>query len=284
MMMKTTTTILFTILCVSLFQFTASAQKQEVLLIGTFHFANPNLDAIKTERFDVLAAKPQQELENIAEKIKAFNPDQIFVEWPENKQAGLDSLYQMYKAGTYNQYINTKYQHTKQFASFKEDETFQLAFRAGKKANLKTIYGIDYNIDMPFDTVMNAIQSAKQTQLKNEIDSVIQTNGAATNHKRKTMGLTDLILDLNTEASRNQNAGFYLQSINRAGSRENFAGAYSVSEWYRRNLYMYALVQKITQPADKRIVILLGAGHISLIKQFIALENRFKIVELKDIL
>ncbi|MGA9651029.1 DUF5694 domain-containing protein, partial [Pedobacter sp.] len=65
---------------------------------------------------------------------------------------------------------------------------------------------------------------------------------------------------------------------------ESFAGAFSVSEWYRRNLYMYSLVQKITLSTDKKIVILLGAGHISMIKEFIELENKFKIVELKDVL
>jgi len=274
--------LLFTIILISL-QSKSFAQKQEVLIIGSFHFNNPNFDAIKTEAFNVLADKPQQELEAITEKIKKFNPDKIFVEWDFDKQGELDSLYQLYVKGSYNKYIE-KYKSTDQFAFYNENEMFQLAFRAGKKTGLNKIYGIDYFVSLPFDTVMNSIKKAKQIDLKNEIDNFVKKSAEESNLKRKTLGLTQLLLDLNTESSRNANAGFYLRSLNKAGSNESFAGAFSVSEWYRRNLYMYSLVQKITLSTDKKIVILLGAGHISMIKEFIELENKFKIVELKDVL
>jgi len=281
--MKAFITLLSTLL-ITVFQFTASAQKQEVLLIGTFHFANPNLDAVKTIDFDILANQPQIELENIANKVKAFNPDQIFVEWPANEQASLDSLYQMYIKGTFQNYIKQKYQHSKQFSSFNEDETFQLAFRAGKKAGLNTIYGMDYQMSLPFDTVMKAIETAKQTELMEEINQFMKVSADKANLQRKTMGLTQILLQMNTPEYRANNAGFYLKALNKAGSKESFVGAYSVSEWYRRNLYMYSLVQKLTKSTDKKIVILLGAGHVSMIKQFIELENKFKVIELKDIL
>lgn len=274
--------LLLTFILISL-QIKSFAQKQEVLLIGTFHFNNPNFDAIKTDAFSVMAERPQQELETITEKIKQFNPDKIFVEWDFDKQGELDSLYHLYVNGTYNSYIE-KYKNTDKFTFYNENEMFQLAFRAGKKIGMNKIHGIDYFVDLPFDTVMNAIKQAKQTDLMNEINGFVKKSGEDSNFKRKTMGLTQLILDLNTESSRNANAGFYLRSLNKAGSNESFAGAFSVSEWYRRNLYMYSLVQKITQSTDKKIVILLGAGHISMIKEFIELENKFKIVELKDVL
>ena len=274
--------LLFTIILISL-QSKSFAQKQEVLIIGSFHFNNPNFDAIKTEAFNVLADKPQQELEAITEKIKKFNPDKIFVEWDFDKQGELDSLYQLYVKGSYNKYIE-KYKSTDQFAFYNENEMFQLAFRAGKKSGLNKIYGIDYFVSLPFDTVMNSIKKAKQIDLKNEIDNFVKKSAEESNLKRKSLGLTQLLLDLNTESSRNANAGFYLRSLNKAGGNESFAGAFSVSEWYRRNLYMYSLVQKITLSTDKKIVILLGAGHISMIKEFIELENKFKIVELKDVL
>ncbi|MFD2288713.1 hypothetical protein GJU39_05355 [Pedobacter petrophilus] len=282
--MKTATKILFTLICLFIFQFTAFAQKQEVLLIGTFHFANPNLDAVQTIDFNILGDQSQKELENITNQIKKFNPDQIFVEWPATDQEKLDSLYQMYVNGNYQSYIKEKYQHTKQFASYNEDETFQLAFRAGKKTGLGKIYGIDYQMSLPFDTVMKAIESAKQTDLMNDISLFLKISTDEANLQRKTLGVTEIILNMNTPEFRAKNAGFYLQTINKAGSKESFAGAYSVSEWYRRNLYMYSLVQKLTKSTDKRIVILLGAGHAAMIKQFIALENKFKIVELKDLL
>ncbi|WP_316736226.1 DUF5694 domain-containing protein [Pedobacter aquatilis] len=264
--------------------FTSFAQKQEVLLIGTFHYNNPNFDAVKTDAFDVLSEKSQKELEYIAEKIKKFNPDKIFTEWDFDKQAKLDSLYQLYVDGHYNKFISEKYKSADNYAFYNENEIFQLAFRAAKNAKLKNVYGIDYFVDLPFDTVMNSIKSAKQNELMNDINTFIKKTGDDANLKRKSLSLTELTLDLNTPESRKANLSFYVRTLNKAGSNESFAGAYSVSEWYRRNLYMYSLVQKITQSTDKRIVILLGAGHISMIKEFITLEDKFKIVELKDIL
>ena len=282
--MKKFTQLFALLLTVTALHFNTFAQKQEVLLIGSFHYNNPNADGIKTNAFNVLENKPQQELEKISNQIKKFNPDKIFVEWEYDKQSELDSLYKLYVDGTYQKYIDGKYKGKNKYALYNENEIFQLGFRSGKKAGLKTIHGIDYILDLPFDTVMNSIKTAKQTGLMNEINTFMKVSGEKANYKRKIMGLTELMLDYNTDVSRNQNAGFYLQTINKAGSNESFAGAYSVSEWYRRNLYMYSLVQKITQSTDKKIVILLGAGHIAMIKQFIQLENKFKIVELKDIL
>jgi hypothetical protein len=53
---------------------------KEVLLIGTFHFNNPGLDVAKINTFNVMSDKSQAELETMSDKIKAFNPDKIFVE------------------------------------------------------------------------------------------------------------------------------------------------------------------------------------------------------------
>lgn len=282
--MKTTFKVLILIAVFTINQFKSFAQKQEVLLIGTFHYNNPNFDVIKTNAFDVLGEKSQKELEFIAEKIKKFNPDKIFTEWDFDKQEKLDSLYRLYVDGNYQDFINKKYKNTDEFAFYNENEIFQLAFRAAKKTKLPKVYGIDHFVDLPFDTVMNSIQSAKQSDLMTEINSIIKQSAEEANLKRKTMSLTQLMLDLNTPEARNKNAGFYLRSLNKAGSKDSFAGAYSVSEWYRRNLYMYSLVQKITESTDKKIVILLGSGHISMIKEFISLEDKFKIVELKDVI
>ncbi|WP_443944061.1 DUF5694 domain-containing protein [Pedobacter sp. AW1-32] len=282
--MKTILHFFTLILFVTAFSGKASAQQQEVLLIGTFHFNNPGFDGVKTNKFDVLDKQPQAELDVLAAKIAKFNPDRFFVEWKFNQQNALDSLYQIYLNGNYQNYIDQKFKAEKSYSSYNEDEIFQLAFRSGKKAGLKTINAMDYTMDLPFDSVQKAMKNAGQTALMNEIDDLFKRIGNRQNQKMKTLGLTDLLLDLNTSASRNENAGFYLQTLNKAGKPDDFAGAYMVSEWFRRNLYMYSIVQKITQSKDKRIVILLGAGHIAMIKQFIETENRFKVIELKDIL
>lgn len=261
----------------------SQAQKQ-ALLIGTFHFHNPGMDAVKTNTFDVMSVASQKELEHITDQIGKFHPDKIFVEWDYKDQKSLDSLYQLYTAGTYDAFVEAKYKGKKNYNFYKKNEIIQLAFRAAKKVGLKQLNAIDYRMGLPFDTVMKVINTAGQTGLMNEINTAIAEQGKLANKKISKLNLTALLEDNNTPAYRTMNNGLYIKYFNRAGLQDNFAGADGVTAWYKRNLYMYSMIQKATAPQDQRIMILLGSGHVSMIKKFIDDEQIFKVVELKDLL
>jgi len=256
----------------------------QALLIGTFHFHNPGGDVVKQKTFDVMSAASQSELENIADKIGKFHPDKIFVEWDYKDQKGLDSLYQLYLNGTYDTFVEAKYKGTKRYNFYKKNEIMQLGFRAAKKAGLKQVNAVDYPMNIPFDTVMKVINASGQTSLMNEINKTIAEQAKITNDKISKFTLTDLIKDNNTAAYRTMNNGLYIKYFNRAGLQDNFVGADGVTTWYKRNLYMYSLIQKAIGPNDQRIMILLGSGHVSMIKKFIDDEQIFKVVELEELL
>lgn len=256
----------------------------QALLIGTFHFHNPGGDVVKQKTFDVMSAASQSELENIADKIGKFHPDKIFVEWDYKDQKGLDSLYQLYLNGTYDTFVEVKYKGTKRYNFYKKNEIMQLGFRAAKKAGLKQVNAVDYPMNIPFDTVMKVVNASGQTSLMNEINKTIAEQAKITNEKISKLTLTDLIKDNNTAAYRTMNNGLYIKYFNRAGLQDNFVGADGVTTWYKRNLYMYSLIQKAIGPNDQRIMILLGSGHVSMIKKFIDDEQIFKVVELEELL
>jgi len=256
----------------------------QALLIGTFHFHNPGGDVVKQKTFDVMSAASQSELENIADKIGKFHPDKIFVEWDYKDQKGLDSLYQLYLNGTYDTFVEAKYEGTKRYNFYKKNEIMQLGFRAAKKAGLKQVNAVDYPMNIPFDTVMKVINASGQTSLMNEINKTIAEQAKITNDKISKFTLTDLIKDNNAAAYRTMNNGLYIKYFNRAGLQDNFVGADGVTTWYKRNLYMYSLIQKAIGPNDQRIMILLGSGHVSMIKKFIDDEQIFKVVELEELL
>ncbi|SFB71481.1 hypothetical protein SAMN05421780_10160 [Flexibacter flexilis DSM 6793] len=254
---------------------------KEVLLIGTFHFNNPGADLAKTDKFDVMSEKSQKELEAITSKIKAFAPDKVFVEWDYNEAAELDSLYALYMANQYFDYVAKKYPKN---AFFKENEIFQLAFRIAKSRQLPKVYGIDIKTDFAFDSLLVALEKAQQTTLKDKIFERIKEFEQRDNTNRKKYTLTQLILESNKQSNRNFDLGSYITLFNPAGKFTDLTGADLVASWYRRNLLMYSFVQKITEQKDDKIVVLLGASHIALFKQFIDLDENYKVVELKDIL
>lgn len=263
----------------------AQTKPTELLLLGTFHFHNPGADLVKVKTFDVMTPKVQAELETITDKINQFHPDKIFVEWPWDNQQALDEAYAQYLNGKYDDYLKRKYATLAAREASLRSETVQLAFRAGKKAKLTKIYAFDYpNISLPFDTVMKSMAAAHQDALLTSIATLMKSNEAEENKKRETYTLTQLLLDANTPQRLAANKSAYIEKFNRAGSPNNFSGALMVSEWYRRNLYMYSLLQKTVVPTDTKVLVLLGAGHAAIIEDFAEHDSAFKLTALQDVL
>lgn len=249
---------------------TAQSKKKQILLIGTFHFENPGYDVAKVNTFDVMTPKSQKELESMTNQIKKFGPDKVFVEWEYKKQEQLDKFYK---------------RNLDSLLAKNADERVQLALRVAKKLNHKTMYAIDYTeTGFPYEMMLKGMELAGQQELMEKNTKIMKEYENDTNKKIATYSLTDLIVYLNSKEHTDSDIQWYIGVANKAGKTDNFIGAFLVSEWYKRNLYMYSLVQKITESKDEKVMVLLGAGHISMFREFIKYDPEFEIVELKDIL
>lgn len=244
-------------------------KKKQILLVGTFHFHNPGLDAVKFNTFNVMSGKSQKELEVLSNKIKKFAPDKIFVEWLYNEQQDLQKWY-----------------NSNQDSLLKNDanEIVQLAMRTAKKLNHKRLYGIDYHTHFPYDSLMTTMKSAGQFDLIQKMEETIKKVEDKHNNMMVSSSLTDMLLYYNSKEINALDIGTYIAVLNRGGTATNFVGAYIVSEWYRRNLYMYSLIQKLTESKDSKIMVLLGASHVAMLREFIKYDTQFEIVELKSLL
>jgi hypothetical protein len=138
------------------------SEKLGVLLIGTFHFANfnpeNNGDIIEVNVPDVLTAENQKELKNIANAIKIFNPDKIFLEYPFASQTTLDKIYASFNITN--------------FSKAKRNEIPQIGFRVAKLLNHNKIYAMDVRTDFPFDSLILEMEKAKQFDLLEMLDSL----------------------------------------------------------------------------------------------------------------
>lgn len=265
--MKKITLLLFLITCINCF---AQSKKKQILLIGTFHFENPGLDVAKVNTFNVMSDKSQKELENITDKIKKFGPDKIFIEWSYKKQNQLDKFYA---------------RNSDSLLSKNADEIVQLALRSAKKMNHKKLFAIDYyGTSFPYDSLLNGMKEARQAELLQRNERIMKEYENDANKKIASYSLTELILDLNAKEHNDMDLQWYIGMANKAGKTDNFVGAYLVSEWYKRNLYMYSLIQKLTESEDDKVMVLLGASHITMFREFIKNDPDFEIVELKSIL
>src|SRR5947199_8838811 len=56
--------------------------KPKVMILGTFHFDNPNRDYVKMERDSILSERRQKEVRELIDHLKSFKPTKIAVEIP----------------------------------------------------------------------------------------------------------------------------------------------------------------------------------------------------------
>ncbi len=249
--------------------------KMDVLLLGTFHFANfnpeNNGDVLEVNVPDVLTDDNQKELEKITELISEFKPDKIFLEYPYSKQNQLDSAYSKFEVIDYSQ--------------TKRTEIIQLGFRVAKRLKHKKVYAMDYRTDFPYDSLINQMEKAKQFHLI-EKDSIELDRIEKYENKMFASNklLSEILFYNNDQENRKLDINWYLSVANQGGTKDNFVGAYLASEWYRRNLYMYSIIQKTIEKNDKKIMILAGASHIGMFKDYIDKNPEWKTTELKDIM
>ena len=230
-----------------------------------------NDDIVDIKIRDILNENNQKELELISDHIKAFNPDKIFVEYPFNSQKKLDSTYSSFS--------------TIDYSKEERNEITQLAFRAAKKLNHKRLYAMDYRTSFHYDSLIQQMKNAKQYDLiaKDSIELVRlvrDENELFASDK----SLSEILYYYNDDKRRKEDINWYVNLANQGGEKENFVGAYLASEWYKRNLYMYSIIQKSINKGDKRIVISAGASHVAMFKDFISYNPEWDTVELKAIM
>lgn len=271
--------ILITLLFISTLTF--GQEKNKILTLGTFHF-----HLVKSQfgvDFDINNKDKQKELTEIIKQIETYKPTKIFVEWEFSKQSELDELYNLYLKDKTFELIKQKYgqNETKYF----ESEVQQLGFKLADKLKHKKLYAFDYILNEPNDTLMVAIQKANQTELMNEIQKDFGEYGQTLITKfQQEKSIKNLLLFFNNKELEDKLNSGYISLFNKAGNNDDYSGAYFVSERFRRNLYMYSLIQKQIKKTDERILVIVGGQHSAGFKDFIRDDKNLEKVELETIL
>ncbi len=265
-----------------IFSYSFSQDKINVLLLGTYHFNNPGNDAVKNVERNILTVQSQKSLDQITNSIiSKFKPDQIFVESNFNKNNDLNNQYKLYLKNQFSQFTDTiKKPRLKRF--YTEGETFQLAFRLAKKANIRQIYPIDSLIEMRFDILQKEINSNPKT--KNLFEQKASQMSQSSNKCMAKNLLKDVFICLNQKAELNQNKGFYISIANKVNPDSKYFGSNLVADWYKRNLIMYANIQNQIESKTKNIFILVGTGHAAIFREFFENDKNFNLIEVDEIL
>jgi hypothetical protein len=260
-------------------------ERAEVMILGTFHFAYPNLDRIKIEEKDQLdftSPKRQKEIELLVEQIAQFKPTKIAVELKTWSQSKVDSLYREYLNDNYELPIN---------------ESYQIGFRLAKLLKHERIYCVDAwgNINDYFDGDNKNVFTPKEEKLS-MFEKLKDYSDSLLNNEKRNVGeskssihsktLQEILIESNQPEKINRDHAGYLNDL--FLFEENYgdyAGVDWIStSWFNRNMRIFRNIQRITESADDRIFILYGSGHLYLLQNYLESSQKYNIISVLDYL
>src|SRR5712671_5729128 len=92
--------LLLAVLATPISGWAQSNERPEILVLGTYHMANPGHDIHNMQADDVLSPRRQQEIAQLIEVLKRFHPTKIAIESDVSGQRAAQQ-YSDYLAGKY---------------------------------------------------------------------------------------------------------------------------------------------------------------------------------------
>lgn len=222
----------------------------QVMLLGTYHFANPGHDVIKQDIDDVLDPRRQAELEDLVTRLAAWQPDRIAVEWPISAADTVRARYARYVTHT---------------LAPNRNEVVQIGFRLAARLGHAAVYPIDDDSFLDLNDSLKAVDQ-RRPELKRARDSIsatLQAEAVAMNAWMRTTTLREHLLRLNGDAAlhRGNSLGMFGGYL-AAGEGQNYGGSQFLAQWYARNFNMAHNLTRMLRPGVRRILVIVGNGHV----------------------
>ena len=234
--------------------------KPVVMILGTYHMENPGRDLGNVKADDVRGEKRQKEIAEVITAIKKFKPTRVAVEIPDQKYVE-----------HYAKYLNGKYE-------LAANEVDQIGFRLAKEMNLKQVSTIDWQGNFDFDKVIASAKANNQNAIAENFMMTGKSEADKQSELLKTKSIIEIYRYLNDERRMDEWHGFYM-SLLRVGAGNDYAGADLVRDWYERNLKIYSNIARLADSPNERIFVIIGAGHLKLLQQFVKDSGELELVQ-----
>lgn len=222
-----------------------SPSTPRVLILGTYHMANPGRDIYNVRSDDVLAPRRQKEIAEVITILKRFRPTKIAVE----AAFGSETIRQ-----SYEQYLAGEYALT-------PNEIDQIGFRLAKNLGHNTIYPIDAEGDFPFNHLVEVAQKTGQEQIISDALAPVAALVAETQARLDQGSITDALKFLNDPRQVGLGHAAYIEMATIVADGD-YAGADLLAEWYRRNIRIFSNLRRIMDSPDDRVLVIFGSGHL----------------------
>lgn len=243
-----------------------NVEKIQVMVMGTYHFNNPNRDEYNVDAADVMTPARQKQIREVVDNLAEFEPSKVTLEYVRKNAAKFDSLYKAYRSGDHD---------------LERNERQQIGFRLADEMGHNRVYAVDFNYSFPIDEVKEF--AGKQDQefleylkhwgrsLKKEADS-LQRHGT----------VAEALRSINSPYFEDAQRQMYARTAT-VGNDTAYPGVELVTNWHRRNLRIFANMEHIAEPGD-RVFLMFGSGHSAILRDLVEAHPQMVLVDPLDYL
>lgn len=240
--------------------------KPKIMIMGAFHMG-PTGDLVKTEADDMLAPHRQQEICEVVELLKAFQPTKVAVEAEKTSNKVFNETYRSFLAGDYKLIAN---------------EIDQIGYRLAREMGHEEIYAVDW---MEKGVCQREIEEVSEWAKANQPAIFEEYFGWLYELDTSTKGKTvlDLLLFINqpelVQKTHRSNV-----NIARIKDAEEYIGMDWLLWWYQRNLILFSNLSDLATTENDRILFIIGAGHVEIVSNFVRESGLFELVDVREYL
>jgi len=240
--------------------------RPQILVLGTYHMANPGHDLHNMQADDVLAPKRQQEISQLVEVLKRFHPTKVAIE----ADVGSKKVAQQY-----SDYLAGKY-------TLSRNEDDQIGYRLAKELGHRTIYPVDESGDFPYQRVLNWAKANGRAAELDALQASIETRVKEQGDYLRSHTILESLGYMNADSRVAADVAWYYALLPFSDPGD-YAGADLVAMWFERNIRIYHNISALIDSPDERILVIYGAGHLGWLRQDIANDPSVRLRKLSDL-
>lgn len=240
-------------------------KRPEILILGTYHMANPGHDIYNMQADDVLAPNRQREITQLIEVLKRFQPTQIAIEADTNSKR-VPQEYSGYLAGKY---------------TLSRNEIDQIGYRLGKELGHTAVYPVDEDGEFPIQRVVNYAKANGESQKFDMLGAEIGEMVKKQDEYLHSHTVLQTLEYMNSDEMSAKGVAFYYAYVP-FGEPGDYAGPDLLAAWFQRNIRIYHNIRKLAASPNDRILVLYGAGHLGWLQQDVANDPTVRLRKLSE--
>lgn len=246
-------------------------EQVRVMLLGTYHMDNPGLDEANVEADDVLTDHRQAELRDLVDRLADWGPDRVAVERPHDRAETLNARYREYRSDerAYDREEAFEAPHSDRNEPVTEcrSEVVQVGFRLADRLDHDRVAAVDEHPPEPesdpfagrdvdpgrkTDVDLPDPEARRREEDERLASSTIPAYLASVNAAENLRFNHDLMFDRGLRTAD-----------------DAFGSPAALAYWYDRNLRMVHHVWRTMAPGDDRVLLLVGSGHVRVLRHLL---------------